>query len=90
MNDGTSWPDAAIAIAGILMIVTITVVVIIQLFATARARMSVQREAAYRQLVEEAALAQSRTADQLGRATTELIELRQRTAEVERVLKEVE
>lgn len=89
MNDGTSWPDAAIAIAGILLVLTIAVVVIVQVFATARARMSVQREEAYRTLAEEAADAQRRTADRLEHAAAELTDLRHRTAELERMLKDV-
>jgi hypothetical protein len=54
--DSESWPEAAIAIAGIAMVVAIAVVVIIQI-SRPPARMSVQREAAYRKLAEEAAAA---------------------------------
>ena len=89
MNDGTSWPDAAIAIAGILLVIAVAVVAIIQIFATARARASAQREAAYRKLAEEATDAQRRMADGLEHATTDLTDIRQRTAEIERMIKQV-
>lgn len=88
MNE-TSWPDAAIAIFGIVLVTTVLTVVIWQLFGTWRARMSVAREAAYRQLADEATAVQRRMADGLERAAAELSELRVRTAELERMLKEV-
>jgi hypothetical protein len=80
--DSESWPEAAIAIAiaGIAMVVAIAVVVIIQIFATACARMSVQREAAYRKLGGGRG---PKTAHQLERAVAELAELRARTGELE-------
>lgn len=89
-ENGTSWPDAAIAIAGIAMLVAIVFVVVSQVFSTWRARMSVAREQAYSELAEQATQAQSRTADQLETATGELSDLRARVAELERMLKEVE
>jgi hypothetical protein len=85
----TPWSDAAIMIAGILLLLTITVAVIASITSTLRARMSVQREDAYRKLADDAVAAQHRTADQLERAVAELTELRTRTGELERVLKEV-
>jgi hypothetical protein len=51
--------------------------------------MSVGREEAYHKLAEQATEAQSRTADCLEKAVTELIELRRRIVELERMLKEV-
>ncbi len=86
---GTSWPEAAIPIAGIALVAAITIVVTVQLFATWRARMSVAREDGYRQLAEQATQAQDRTAHVLERTTAELTALRERTSELERMLKEV-
>jgi Tfp pilus assembly protein PilO len=86
----TSWPEAAVAIAGIGLVIAVVVVVVVQIFATARARMSVQREEAYRKLAEQAGDAQERTAVALEKAVAELNGLRERTGELERVLKEVE
>jgi hypothetical protein len=51
----TSWPDAAIAIAGVALVGTIAVVVIWQALATWRTRMTVTREEAYRKLTEQIA-----------------------------------
>jgi hypothetical protein len=51
----TSWPDAAIAIAGIALVGTIAVVVVWQALATWRTRMAVTREQAYRKLAEQVA-----------------------------------
>jgi len=89
-SDTTQWPEAAIAIAGILLVVAVTVVVIWQGAATVRARATVQREEAYRKLAEESVEAQRRTADQLERAVAELTSLGSRTSELERLMKTVE
>lgn len=89
MTDSTSWPEAAIAIFGILFVTTVITVVVWQIFGTWRARMSVAREAAYRQLAEEATAVQRRMTETLERAAGELSELRVRTTELERMLKEV-
>ena len=52
---GTSWPEAAISIAGIALVGSVVVVVIWQALATARARIAVTREQAYRKLAEQTA-----------------------------------
>ena len=51
----TSWPEAAIAIAGIALVASVAVVVVWQALATWRTRMAVTREEAYRKLAEETA-----------------------------------
>jgi hypothetical protein len=51
----TSWPDAAVAIAGIALVASVTVVVVWQALATWRTRIAVAREAAYRALAEQTA-----------------------------------
>jgi ABC-type nickel/cobalt efflux system permease component RcnA len=51
----TSWPEAAIAIAGIALVGTIAVVVIWQALSTWRTRIAVGREEAYRRLAEQTA-----------------------------------
>jgi hypothetical protein len=48
----TSWPEAAIAIAGIALVASVSVVVVWQALATWRARIAVTREQAYRKLAE--------------------------------------
>ena len=51
----TSWPDAAIAIAGIALVGSITIIVVWQALATWRTRIAVSREEAYRKLAEQTA-----------------------------------
>ena len=51
----TSWPDAAIAIAGVALVGSVAVVVVWQALATWRTRIAVSREAAYRKLAEQTA-----------------------------------
>lgn len=90
MIAATEWPDAAIAIAGILLVIAVAVAIIFSIASTLRARMSLQREQAYRKLAEDSQLAMTRTATELERAVAELGELKVRTGELERVLKAVE
>jgi hypothetical protein len=66
----TSWPEAAIAIAGIALVASVAVVVVWQVLATWRARIAVTREEAYRRLAE--------------RIEHELIEINERLAGGER------
>jgi hypothetical protein len=86
----SDWPDAAIALAGIAFITIVVTVLIWQIFATGRTGLSAKRESAYRKLAEEATELQRSTVEALGRATSELGDLNRRTAELERMLKEVE
>jgi hypothetical protein len=51
----TSWPDAAVAIAGIALVASVGVVVVWQTLATWRTRIEVAREHAYRALAEQTA-----------------------------------
>jgi flagellar basal body-associated protein FliL len=90
MIAATSWPEAAVAMGGILLVISVAVALIVSVGSTIRARMSVQREAAYRKLAEDATAAQHRTADQLERAIAELGEIRTRTGELERIIKAVD
>jgi hypothetical protein len=55
MAASTSWPDAAIAIAGVALVASVAVVVVWQALATWRARIAVSREQAYRELAEQTA-----------------------------------
>ncbi|MPZ99136.1 MAG: hypothetical protein GEU80_07325 [Dehalococcoidia bacterium] len=87
--DNTRWPEAAIAVAGIAFVTIIAAILIVQVFGTWRARMSVAREEAYRRLAEESVAAQRLAGDGLERTATKLDELEQRTAQLERLLKEV-
>jgi hypothetical protein len=51
----TSWPEAAIAIAGVALVASVAVVVIWQALATWRTRIAVTREHEYRALAEQTA-----------------------------------
>ena len=84
------WPEASIAIAGIAFITIVASVALWQIFATGRTGLSATRENAYQKLAQEAADAQTRTAAGLEKTAAELADLRERTTELERLLKEVE
>jgi hypothetical protein len=84
-----NWPDAVVATAGALGVFALIAVIVWQVFATGRASMVAKREEAYRKLAEESADAQSRTAARLTELVSEVQELRVRTSELERMLKEV-
>ena len=90
MTDGVAWSEAAIAIAAIVFLGSVIAVVVWQLLATWRARMTGQDREAYRKLAERATEAQERSASGLEQAVAELGEVRERTSELERMLKEVE
>jgi Na+-transporting methylmalonyl-CoA/oxaloacetate decarboxylase gamma subunit len=85
----SDWAQASIAIAGITFITIVVSVLIWQIFATGRTGLSAKRENAYKKLAEESAEAQNRTAAGLEKTAAELADLRQRTAELERLLKDV-
>ena len=85
----TEWAEASIAIAGIAFVTIVISVLIWQIFATGRTGLSAKRENAYQRLAEESAEAQNRTASALEATATELADLRVRTSELERMLKDV-
>jgi transposase len=86
----TAWSDAIVAVAGIGLVTVIAVVVIWQIFGTWRARMAVAREAEYRKLAEDATQAHRDTAATLAEVSSQLGRLTAQTAELERLLKQVE
>jgi hypothetical protein len=51
----STWPEAAVAIAGIALVGGVIVVIVWQLLATWRTRIVVAREEAYRELAERTA-----------------------------------
>ena len=63
---GTSWPDAAIAIAGVALVGAIAVVVVWQALATWRTRMTTGGDDAYRALAEQTAHDLRAIAERLG------------------------
>lgn len=89
MIAATSWPDALIAIAGIVVVAAIIGIVLWQIFGTGRTAISSSAMREYRKLAEDATAAQARTADALEQLAAELKELSTGTRELERMLKEV-
>jgi Tfp pilus assembly protein PilN len=92
-TDGLSEREAEVAMTAIFMgAVLITIVgsvLVWQLVGAWRTRMAVGREHAYQELVDEMAKSQRRTDTNLQRVLDEMVDLRNRTAEIERMLKEV-
>jgi hypothetical protein len=88
-SDEFTGAMAAIAIAFVSVIGIVVAIAIWQGMATWRARMHIAREEAYRKLAENAEATNSRTADLLASIKNDLADLRTRTAELERMMKEV-
>ena len=86
----TSWPDAAIAIAGIALVTTVVTVLTWQIFATGRIGLGARRERGYQKLVEELAAVQRETTAELQKANDALAQLRAQTRELDQALKEVD
>ena len=89
MVPGTPWNDVVLVLGLLVIGLGVIVLIVWQVFATWRVRMSVAREEAYRKLAEDVQAAQGRTAEAVAGVLKELTEIRQRTAEMERMLKEV-
>lgn len=88
-EDNFGWPLAIFLVGFFICVALVLVAVVLAIASSYRAKVSVARETAYRQLADDAVRANERTADRLDRAVSELTDLRQRTAELERMLKEV-
>jgi hypothetical protein len=92
-NGGLSDNETAIAIVGtvgaFVVVLVVASIVAWQFLGAWRTRMAVGREKAYQELAEEMAKSQRRNETNMQRALDELVEIRNRTAEVERMLKEV-
>jgi Na+-transporting methylmalonyl-CoA/oxaloacetate decarboxylase gamma subunit len=86
----TSWPDAAIAIAGIGFVTVVLSVLIWQIFSTGKLGLAGRHDKEYRKLVDELAAVQRETTAELQRANDALAHLRTQIAELEQGLKEVD
>ncbi len=89
-QDGFPWALTTMIVGFFFAVAGTACVIIWQVFATFRARMSVAREEAYRELAKSATEAQQQSADGLKTVLAELAEVRQRAMEIERILREVE
>lgn len=88
--DDFPWALAAIVVTMFIMVGSVIAIAIWQGMATWRARMHIAREEAYRKLAENTEATNSRTADLLASIRNDVADLRTRTAELERMMKEVE
>jgi Skp family chaperone for outer membrane proteins len=85
-----SWPDAAIAIAGISLVTIVVSVLVWQIFATGRGAIASKGEKEYKRLAEELAAMQRETTTELQKANEALAHLRSQTQELEQGLKELD
>lgn len=84
------WALAAIVVTMFIMVGVVIAVAIWQGMATWRARMSIARGEAYRKLAEDNQATNNRTADLLASMKNDMADLRTRTAELERMMREVD
>lgn len=84
-----NWPLAVFLVGFFLAFAIVVSVALWQGLATWRARMSIARERAYAALADKAVHAEEETLRSLRSVLAELAEIRQCTAEVERLMKEV-
>ena len=85
----TDWGEVAVAIALIAMIAVLGSGYVWQILAGGRAGRLAMRDTGYHELIQEATALQRTTVDALDGVRAELGELNRRTAELERLLKEV-
>lgn len=78
---------------GMLVLILGTIILVVfmwQMFATYRARAALTRETEYKKLIGQATMAEKRSVAEQERTATELVEVKERLASIERLLKEVE
>lgn len=87
---GMTWQDVTFILGITVVVFFVGAFLVWQIFVTWRARAAVSREDAYRKLAEDISASQTRSADDLARTRAELTDIRERLAEIERMLREVE
>ena len=83
-------PGTFFALAIFVLSTIIIVVVLVQVFSSYRAKMSITREEAYRKLAEQATNAEQKSADEQQKAAKALEDIHLRLAAIEKMLREVE
>ncbi len=74
---------------GLLVLLTVLIVVVLwQVFATKRAKLSVDRKEEYRTLAERSTAAQQSTAEEQRKISEDLGDLRTRVSAIEKLLRE--
>ena len=86
----TEIPGTFFAMMIFVLLTIIIVVVLVQVFASYMARMSIQREEAYRRLAEQATTAEQKSADEQQKSAKALENINQRLAAIEKILRDVE
>jgi hypothetical protein len=85
--------EAAVAIAGIILVLVIIAVLIWQIFRTGQVAISSdatkERDASYAQVIAEATAAQNTTSHRLAELSEEIKDLRLRVEAMEKLLQEV-
>jgi cell division septal protein FtsQ len=88
-----SWPEAAVAIAGIVLVIVIVSIIAWQIFRTGQVAISSdatsKRDASFAQAIADATAAQNTTAHRLAGLSEEIKELKGRVSAVEKLLQEV-
>jgi hypothetical protein len=88
-----SWPEAAVAIAGIVLVIVIVSVIAWQIFRTGQVAISSdansKRDASFAQAIADGTAAQNTTAHRLAELSEEIKELKGRVTAVEKLLQEV-
>ncbi len=88
-----SWPEAAVAIAGIVLVIVIVSVIAWQIFRTGQVAISSdatsKRDASFAQAIADATAAQNTTAHRLAELGEEIKELKGRVSAIEKLLREV-
>ena len=86
----SSWPEAAVAIAGIAFLGILLSVAVWQIFGTGKAAVEGHREQEYKSLVDELSAAQRDATAELQRTNEALAQLRGQIEELEHDVKEVD
>ena len=73
-----------------ILLTIIIVVLLVQVFSSYRARMSITREEAYRKLAEQATTAEQKVAEQQQKTAEALEAMRTHLASIEKLLRDVE
>ncbi len=88
-----SWPEAAVTIAGIILVIVIVSVIAWQIFRTGQVAISSEasskRDANFAQAIADATAAQNTTAHRLAELSEEIKDLRGRVTAMENLLQEV-
>jgi TolA-binding protein len=88
-----TWPEAAVAVTGTILVIVIVSVLIWQIFRTGQVAISseatTKRDATFAQAIADATAAQNTTSHRLAELSEEIRELRNRVSSMEKLLQEV-